>query len=201
MRTIHRLVVDLGSRANPGLLVTSLLMFNIAWVLILGAFDTQFRQVAGYPLPDLQNDLAGATVMTPARFLEQAASYTQEARTLYWAFFILDNIMPQLSFGAFALLWVALLRRTPRRWASRLLRGPLLLIPLGVGLFDWVENVAYVWVISQPTDPNVLGVLYVGLVAKWIKGACVPMTMFGTLPLLGAFLVAAVRGRERAPAN
>ncbi len=196
MRTLHRLVVDFGSRANPGLLVASLLALNVAWVLILGAFDAQFRQVAGYPLPDLQNDLAPQTMMTPARFLEQVTSYTQEARTLYWGFFILDNIMPQLSFGVFALLWVVLLRRMPWGWASRLLASPLLLIPLGVGLFDWVENVAYVWVISQPTDQSALAVLYVGLVTKWIKGACVALTMFGTLPLLGAFLLAAGRGRR-----
>ena len=201
MRTIHRLVVELGSRVNPGLLVVSLLALNIAWVLILGAFDAQFRQVSGYPLPDLQNDLAPETIMTPARFLEQATSYTQEARTLYWAFFILDNIMPQLSFGAFALLWVVLLRRLPWGWATRLFRSSLLLIPLGVGLFDWVENVAYVWVISQPADPNVLAVLYVGLATKWIKGACVMLTMFGTWPLLGAFLLAALRQRRSIPAS
>lgn len=198
MRSVHRLIVNLGGLVNPGLLVASLLMLNIAWVLILGAFDAQFRQMTGYPLPDLQNDLAPETIMTPARFLEQATSYTQEARTLYWAFFILDNIMPQLSFGAFALLWVVLLRRMPWSWASRLLARPLLLIPLGVGFFDWVENVAYVWVISQPAEPNVLAVLAVGLVAKWIKGVSVMLTMFGTWSLLGAFLVAALRQRRRA---
>jgi hypothetical protein len=201
MRALHRLVVDLGSRVSPGLLVASLLALNVAWLLILGALDAQFWQVTGYPLPDLQNDLAPETMMTPARFLNQVSSYSQEARTLYWAFFILDNIMPQLSFGAFALLWVVLLRHMPWRWAARLLASPLLLIPLGVGLFDWVENVAYVWVISQPTDQNVLAVLYVSLVAKWIKGACVMLTMFGTLPLLGAFLVVALRQRRRLPAG
>lgn len=199
MRPVHHFVVDLGRRASPGLLVASLFALNLAWVLILGAFDAQFRQVTGYPLPDLQNDLRSETVMTPARFLEQATSYTQEARTLYWAFFILDNIMPQLSFGAFALLWVILLCRLPWDWARALLASPFILIPLGVGLFDWVENVAYVWVISQPAAPNVLAVLYVSLVAKWIKAACVMLTMFGTWPLLGAFLVAALNRRRRAP--
>jgi hypothetical protein len=201
MRTLHRLVVALGSRVNPGLLVTSLLALNVAWLLILEALDAQFRQVAGYPLPDLQNDLAPETIMTPARFMAQVTSYSQEARTLYWAFFILDNFMPQLSFGAFALLWAVLLRHTPSAWAARLLASPLLLIPFGVGVFDWVENVTYVWVISQPADPNVLAVLYVGLVAKWIKGVSVMLTMLGTWPLLGAFLVAATGRRLRTPAR
>ena len=201
MRVLHRLVLDHGSRVDPGLLVMTLLALNVAWVLILGAFDDQFRQTAGYPRPDLQNDLRPELIMTTGRFLEQATSYPQEARTLDWAFFILDNIMPQLAFGAFALLWVALLRRLPWGWAERLLHSPLILLPLGVGLFDWVENVAYVWAISRPVDPNAPAMLYVGLAAKWVKGACVSLTMFGTLPLLVAFLVAALRRWQRAPSS
>jgi hypothetical protein len=53
MHTLHRLVVELGSRANPGGLLAGLFALQLAWSLILGAFDAQFQQVAGYPLPAL----------------------------------------------------------------------------------------------------------------------------------------------------
>ena len=143
MNQIHQLVVRLGSRLDPRLLIAGLTTLNIVWLIILRAIGGHFEEVAGYPLLDLQNSVSPDAVMTPTRAVAQIATYTSDAKSLYWSFFILDNIMPQLTFGVFALLWVALLRGTPHRLARRLLGSYLLLLPLGVGVFDWIENLGY----------------------------------------------------------
>jgi hypothetical protein len=195
MHQLHRFVVRLGSRLDLRLLIASLVTLNIVWLIILRAIGSHFEAVAGYPLLDLQNSISPDAVMTPSRAMMQIASYSSEARTLYWSFFILDNIMPQVTFGCFALLWVALLRGSSHRLARRLLASYLLLLPLGVGLFDWAENLAYVAAIHVYPAAETLPWLYAGLVVKWLKAACLILTFWGTLPI--AVYATALRLRQR----
>jgi hypothetical protein len=184
MNQIHQFVVRLGSSIHGGLLVTSLVTLNVAWLIMLRALGTHFQSVADYPLLDLQNSLSSDTVMTPSRVLAQIATYTSEAKSVYWSFFILDNIMPPLTFGSFALLWVYLLRSNPNHLTQRMLQSYLLLVPLGVGAFDWIENLAYLSAIHAYPAPDVLPAIGIGLVAKWLKAACLMLTTWGIIPLV-----------------
>lgn len=171
MKQVHSLIITWGSRINPWLLVCVIGALNVYWLVTL-QFGTHFQQVAGYPLLDLQNDLAPATMIAPANVQAQIAMYTEDAKTLYWSFFTLDNIMPPLVFGPFALLWVYFLQNQPNRLSKRLLHSPLILLPLGVGAFDWLENLAYIAAIHNSGDENTLFIIYAGLTFKWIKAAC-----------------------------
>ncbi len=172
MKQLRGLVLAWGSQINPWLLLCIIGALNVNWLVTLQAFGTQFQQVAGYPLLDLQNDLLPATMITPAKVQAQIAAYTPQAKTLYWSFFTLDNIMPPLVFGSFALLWVYFLKSQPNRMSKRLLHSSFILIPLGVGAFDWLENLAYIAAIHTGGSANTMPIIYAGLTFKWIKAAC-----------------------------
>lgn len=184
MKHLHKLVVSLGTGVHPGWLLIAVVGLNAFWVITLGAFDTQFRQLAGYPLLDLQNSISPDAVMTPANMRTQIASYSQEAKTLYWSFFILDNIMPPLAFSSVALMWVSLLHSNPNRLYTRLLDSYVVLIPVGVGIFDWFENLGYIAAIHSTDSMTTTFAIYAGLTFKWIKAACVVPT-FPILLVLG----------------
>lgn len=185
MHQVHARIVAWGSRISPLLLVTIAVGVNVYWVLTLTAFDTQFRQLTGYPLLDLQNDLRPATIITPTKVREQIATYSQDAKMLYWSFFVLDNIMPPLTFSSVALLWVYFLHSNPNPLFNRLLHSNFVLIPVGVGVFDWFENLGYITAIHSTSDVATTAAIYFGLSFKWIKAACV----FPTFPILVALAI------------
>lgn len=130
MNQIRSLVVRLGTCINPGLLSILVIALNVYWVVILAVIGQQFLDLNGYPLPDLQNSLSPQEIMTPAKFMTQISSYSPEAISLYWNFFILDNIMPHLSFGIIAVLWVYFWKSNQNRLYSWLLSSFAMLIPL-----------------------------------------------------------------------
>lgn len=110
--------------------------------------------------------------------LEQLGDYTEASRLVYWIFFMLDNIMPQLAFGSIALLWVYFWRSNPNRLYDWLLGGYAVLIPLGVGVFDWLENLFYLVAIHAYPAPGTVWAVVAGLTFKWLKAACVfPSTL------------------------
>jgi hypothetical protein len=193
MRQLQGLIVDLGSKVNPFLLIFAVIALNVYWVLLLQPLDTHFRAVSGYPLVDLQNEMTPEGMITPERFMDQIATYTSEAKTFYWAFFILDTIMPPLTFGSFALLWVLLLRRNPTRITQWLLGSYVLLIPLSVGFFDWWENLAYITAIHNYPNPGTMTAVVMGLVFKWVKAAFIPPTFLLTLIFIGYYVYRVVR--------
>jgi hypothetical protein len=199
--TLRRYVVDIGARADRRLLVAVLVLLNATWLVILGAIGAQFERTAGVPLLDLQNSLAPADVVTPSRALAQIATYPPEAVGLYWSFFVLDGVMPPLVFGCFALLWANLLHHRSDRASRLLLGGPLALVPLGVGAFDWVENLAYVSAISAQDPAAATTAMVVGLVAKWIKAVFLQLTFLTTLVVVVAVVVDRLRRRARRPAG
>jgi len=194
MRQILQLVVRLGSSIDLRLLIACLVTLNVVWLVILRSIGSHFEEIAGYPLLDLQNSVSPDAVMTPTRALAQIVTYTSDAKSLYWSFFILDNMMPQLTFGLFALLWVSLLRGMPHQLARRLLGSYVLLVPLGVGVFDWIENLGYLAAIHS-SPAGTLPWLYAGLIAKWLKAACLLLTFWGTVPI--SVWVSAWRLRQR----
>jgi hypothetical protein len=185
MQQIHARIVAWGTRVSPLLLVGAAIGLNIYWFVTLSAFDTQFRQLSGYPLLDLQNDLQPERMITAAKVRTQIATYSQEAKTLYWSFFILDNIMPPLTFSSVALLWVYFLHSNPNPFFNRLLNSYFVLIPVGVGFFDWFENLGYIAAIHSTSDTTTNVAIYLGLTFKWIKAACV----VPTFPVLFALVI------------
>lgn len=193
MKQVRERIVQWGSQINPWLLVCIVVTLNLYWVVTLGAFDTQFRAVSGFPLLDLQNDLDPQRIMTPTKALQQINSYSQEAKTLYWSFFILDNIMPPLTFSSFALLWVYFLRSQPNRLYQRLLNSSFVLIPVGVGVFDWFENLGYVAAMHAADASMMQLAIWIGLSFKWIKAACVFATFWALGPMLVYHLYGVLR--------
>ncbi len=193
MNALRRLVVRSGARTPLGWLITAIVVLNVAWLVVLGAVGAQFERLAGVPLLDLQNSVLPGEAMTPSRAVAQIASYPPEAISLYWSFFILDNVMPPLVFGAFALLWANLLHGRPGRLGRAVLGTAVVLVPLGVGAFDVIENLAYVTAITG--DPaTATPALWIGLVAKWVKAAFLQATFLITLVVV----VGAALGRRRA---
>jgi hypothetical protein len=124
MRSIIR---RLGETLSPVSIVALVIGLNVYWVGILGAFSAHFEQVAGAPLLDVQNVSA---IMSASDAQRLIATYNNEAQTLYWQFFVMDNIMPPLVFSSFALLWVMLLRQRSRLWIDQFFNSPLLFVPL-----------------------------------------------------------------------
>lgn len=189
-------VVQLGRRVPPWFALALTLALSAAWQLTLNAFDAQFRQLSGFPLLDLQNSLRPGEIITPTEVITQIRTYSQDTRTLYWVFFTLDTLAPPVVFSSYALLWASLLSCTGTRPARWLLHSPLLWLPLGVGLFDWCENLGYVSAIqAAEPGPQSAAVLF-GLTFKWIKAACVIPTTVLTLPLL-VYVVASGITRRR----
>jgi hypothetical protein len=201
MHALRRLVVRAGAATATGPLITAVLALNVTWLVILAAIGTQFERLAGVPLLDLQNSVLPGEAMTPARALAQIASYPPEAVGLYWSFFILDTVMPLLVFGSFALLWANLLHARTGRLRHLVLGTPLLLAPFGVGLFDWIENLAYVSAIAASDTTTATAVLWIGLVAKWVKAAFIPVTFLVTGAVAAAVLLARWRAGRPATAQ
>lgn len=191
---MQKTIVKLGSTLHPTLIVGLLVGLNIYWVGILEIFGDYFERVAGAPLLDLQNTQGVLTVEAAQALI---STYNDTARALYWPFFILDNILPPLVFGTFALLWVLLLRSDSRRWAARFLASPLLLIPLGVGFFDWWENLAFLNAIMAPSGSDVAQMLRIGLVMVWLKALCLYATFAITAGLLVYRMIVTIWGRWR----
>jgi len=152
---------------------------NIYWGLTLSAFGSHFEQLANAPLLDLENV---GSILSPEAAMTLVTSYSSEARSLYWVFFILDNLIPPIVFGSFALLWAYAIRHFPPDWANRLLRSHLLLLPLGVGLFDCLENLCFVLVISGNQELE-FQIMQLGLIFVYLKAICL-FLVFGVTPLL-----------------
>jgi hypothetical protein len=178
----HRL-----SKLSLPLILLIIIGLNIYWSLTLNAFGAHFQQVAGTTLLDLEN-VGG--ILSPQAAADHISTYTTEARSLYWIFFVLDNLMPPLVFGSFVLLWIYCLHHTPFTLARRIESSPLLLIPFGVGLFDILENIAFVTAISSPQSAALLP-LQIGTTFVYLKAVC----LFATFGLTPVFGIAALVGR------
>lgn len=191
MSPMISLFLRLGRGFHPAAIVALIVLFNATWIPTLGAFGHQFEAVSGYQPIDLQN-VSG--ILTAEEALAQIATYSTEARSLYWSFFILDNIVPLLSFGAFSLLWAAMLPRLRHPFFQNLLTGPFLLLPWGVGLFDILENLCFILCISGYAGDAASATMTLGLWFVLLKALCLSATFMTTLVLLASLIVVQIRG-------
>lgn len=105
--------------------------------------------------------------------------------------------MPPLAFGSLALLRVNLLHGRPGRLPRVLVGTAALLVPLGVGLFDWIENLAHLTAMNLDDELTTTVAIWIGLIAKWIKAAFLQATMLGTVVVLVYVAGLALRPRAR----
>lgn len=180
-----KLLIRLGTDFHTFVLLGLWLLLNVTWTLTLSAFGHQFKVVSGYPPIDLQNV---SSILTAEAALNQIATYSNEVKMFYWSFFILDNIIPLLSFGSFSLIWVVMLRRLPYRFYQNLLNSPFILIPWGVGLFDILENLCFILCISGYVQTSAVETMNLGLFFVRLKAICLFAT-FGTTLFLFVSLV------------
>jgi|GEM_PF-1954668 len=183
MKPICDALIFLERRLNVWLVASFVLLSNVWWTVVLQALNRQFIALSGYALPDLQNGTFAPRI-TLEGFLNQLSSYNNAARGFYWTFFVLDNIVPVVAFAPFALLWIYFLRSSPNRLYRALLASPFILIPLGIGLFDWWENLFYAAAIQNGSAPQTGTLIQAGFAFGFIKGLCVQATFFLTGPML-----------------
>jgi hypothetical protein len=142
---------------------------------------------------DLQNAL------TPAEVYPQLATWTENARTLYYAFTLIDYAFPFFA-GLFIAATAAFaLRVSLPTWYAALTRRNLLPVFMLGTAFDWLENLAALGVISL--YPAEIGWLpFVLVIAKKLKLVCVMSAQAAMLLLLlyaaGNWLAARLRLRR-----
>lgn len=196
MKALCDFIFNFGSRTSIWVILVLIVALNSSWLVTLDVFGGQFEQIAGYLPIDLQNT---STILSAPQALEQIVTYNTEARIFYWVFFVLDNLMPPLVFGSFTFLWAYYLSRSENRFLNRLRSSAFLLIPLGVGVFDWLENLCFVSVIADPAAANALQLMEVGLIFTRLKAAFLFATFILTFVLTVYHLLTSVlRLRRRA---
>ena len=181
---LHNLVRTLGTRTTIVAAVLLVVGLNSYWAFTLNSFGAHFASVAGAQLLDLAN-LGSILPMDKAALLLDG--YTEEARSLYFQFFVIDNLMPPIVFGAISILWVAVLKKRSTRIARWFLRSPLLLIPFGVGLFDVLENLTFVGYLAGPQVGSI-ALLQMGLIFVRIKA----VFLFASFGLTAVVVVATI---------
>lgn len=186
MTPLISFLARLGSTLHPTVILAWLIAINAQWVVTLQAFGAQFERSAGAPVLDLAN-VQG--VLSPEAAQRLVQGYSEVGVALYWTFFAMDNVVPLLSFGSFALLWAMLLARSGLRLGHRLARSSLLLVPFAVGGLDIVENLFFVAAIASASSTEQLTLLAWGLGFTQAKAAAIGATMVGTIALLGMFAV------------
>lgn len=192
MKPMHSGLIHWGSHLHPLVIVLVIVLLNVFWTTTLATFGSHFEQISGFQPIDLQNV---SSILSAEDALQQISTYTAETRSLYWSFFILDNFVPLIVFGAFSLLWVMLLRWLPGTFFQNLLASPFILLPWGVGLFDIAENVLFVTAINNVSEPNVLAILNTGLMFTRLKAFCLFVSFFTTMLLVLSVFVITVRQR------
>jgi hypothetical protein len=153
------------------------LLFAGSLLTLLRIGEIFAGHAAGNPPFDLQNGLAAAAVYP------QLATWTETAHRLYYAFTLIDYVFPFFA-GLFIAATAAFALRTslPKWYAALTARNLLLVFMLGT-VFDWLENIAAMGVISlYPTETGWLPVLLVS--AKKLKLICVMTGQAATLLLL-----------------
>lgn len=188
---MQQIILRLGKQFNLAGIVALVLGLNLYWSGVLEVFGAYFQQTVGAPLLDLENVQA---ILPTGEAAALVATYDDTARELYWQFFMMDTVAPPLVFASYALLWVVLLKSVAHPWAARFLNSPLLFIPLGVGFFDWWENLAFVTAITGAGE-NVLLLLQIGQGFVWLKAICLFATFGLTLAVIAYRLGLTLHGR------
>ncbi|MDX2078473.1 MAG: hypothetical protein SFZ02_18725 [bacterium] len=139
MNIIKRPVMFLASR---WWLVLGVALVNVASFLILFSLEGRFEHITGQPVYDTQNDLTTSTL------LEQLPLYEGEGRDAYNLFALYDFVFPFVAalFVAVTLTW--LLSKNTFPIAQKLHQWNVPLLTFIVTIFDWLENISILTVIS-----------------------------------------------------
>jgi hypothetical protein len=163
-------------------------------LLSLLRIGEKFPSHAAGNLPfDLQNALTAAEVYP------QLATWTENARTLYYAFTLIDYAFPFFAGLFIAATATFALRNSLPKWYAALAERNLLPVFMLGTAFDWLENLAALGVISlYPAEIGWLPLVLV--IAKKLKLVCVMNAQAAMLLLLlyaaGNWLAARLRLRR-----
>lgn len=158
------------------------LVLNVTSFQVLFGLEDRFEALTGAPVLDTQNGLTVATL------LEQLPLYRGAAYGAYLRFAAFDFVFPLVGALFLAVLWALLLRWNRGRIAQRLLGWNLPLLPFLATLFDWLENVSVLLVISAASPPGQL-LLNSVIVFKRLKLTSLTVIMAITI-LLHVLLIA-----------
>lgn len=199
MKPVIRLIARAGASLHPVAILALIVALNVQWTVTLQAFGQQFEKTTGVGVLDLQN-VEG--VLSAAAAQDLIAQYSDTAVSLYWTFFAMDNVVPLLSFGSFALLWAYYFSRSRWKLSARLKTSWFLLIPFGVGFFDIIENCFFVLALASTDSAAQLDLLSWGLIFVQAKAVMLFSTFITTFALTGLFGVERVLARiRRTPAT
>jgi len=148
----------------------------------LNAITGRFPGITAGDIPfDMQNDLQ------PGQIFEQLAGYTDQAFSDYYLFQAIDFVFPLLAGLFLASLFTFGLRHAAPGWYVFVRARNLLVLMLLPVLFDYLENVHMLWVVSVwPEQVEIAAQL--GVAAKQAKLA----TLFTAFGLTGLALLAAL---------
>jgi len=108
----------------------------------------RFPGTSGGNLPfDMQNDL------TPVQVFEQLPAYSEQAFSTYYVFQAVDFAFPLLAGLFLAAVFAFGLRHTAPGWYAVAVARNLLVLMLLATLFDYLENVNFLWVINAWPEP------------------------------------------------
>ncbi|MBC8099534.1 MAG: hypothetical protein H7Y11_08825 [Armatimonadetes bacterium] len=174
---MNRLNRGLISSSNHWWAVVLVVVLNFSAFVILFGLEDQFEALTAFPVYDTQNDLTAEALLT------QLPLYQGEARSAYLRFAAFDFVFPLVAGLFVAVLWALFLRLNTWRIPQRLLALGLPLFPLIVTVWDWLENVSLLVVLSAGASPDPAFINAV-LLFKRLKLAGLALSGAGTSLLL-----------------
>lgn len=179
MRYIERRA---AGRIVPVLLAAAMIVYAFMMTVTI---PTVTREAHGLPVFDLR---PGGYSLADARTL--LGTMTDQGKWYYAHVQIpTDFLYPPLLgfFGVFALAWLRRRVRFPKL---------LILLPLGATLFDWLENVAILFMLSGNLDPRVVAAASAFTVSKSVFTS-IFMTALLVIGIV-ALIKAVIGGRRHA---
>lgn len=160
-------------RARDPWFILVALVIQLTSFRLLRITGTRFQAITnGHEPFDFQNRL------TSNQIYDQLTQYTPDSKALYTRFFLIDFVFPLAASLFLSLLWTVILQHANLSVFEALLRanGPVFaFLPT---LFDWGENVCFLFIIQRyPTITP--GLAQIAVIFKRLK----LITLFATLAL------------------
>jgi hypothetical protein len=176
---INRFIVDCSQSWWKVLL---LFAGQTATMQVLMAIEGRFPSITEGDVPfDMQNSLR------PEQVFEQLAGYTEQAFSDYYLFQLVDFAFPLLAGLFLASVCAFALRHAIPGWYKVAVAKNLFVLLLLATLFDYLENLNFLWVIASWPEKAELAA-QLGVLAKQGKLA----SMMTGFTLTGLFLVIAL---------
>jgi len=143
----------------------------------LSRITASFPAVSSGNIPfDMQNNLE------PTQVFEQLDGYTEQAFADYYLFQAIDFAFPLFAGLFLATVCAFALRHAAPRWYVVAVDRKLILLLLLATVFDYLENLNFLWVVTTWPEPAELAA-QLGVLAKKAKLTCM-YTGFGVVALL-----------------